>query len=227
LHALCEIIPACKDIEFAELKEDIKKNGLRMPIKLLTGKVLDGRSRYKAYSELWDEGHRVELRTETFTGSPDEAIAYVVSMNVKRRHLTPSQRGMIAAQLVTTTLGGDRSVKLPTEITQADVARLAGVATKTVTDAQAVLDDPVLTKQVLSGELAVNKAAKQIRQNKKKSATPDQDQDADQSEDEDEKKVTFASRLERATQRSKTVMHQPLAIEDQRWRNAGDGDPRE
>jgi hypothetical protein len=38
---------------------------------------------------------------------------------------------------------------------------------------------------------------------------------------------TFASRLERATQRSKTVMHQPLAIEDQRWRNAGDSDPRE
>jgi hypothetical protein len=49
-------------------------------------------------------------------------------MNVKRRHLSASQRALIAARLVTSTLGGDRLVKLPTEITQDQVATLAGVA---------------------------------------------------------------------------------------------------
>jgi hypothetical protein len=182
LGPLCEIIPPCTDTEFTELKEDMKQNGLRVPIKLFQTRILDGRSRYKAYSELWDEGRRIELRTETFTGSHDEAIAYVISMNVKRRHLKPSQRAVIAARLVTTRLGGDRSVKLPTEITQEDVARLAGVATKTVTDAKKVLEDTELTNKVLSGEMAVGKAAKQIRQRETQGQSEDQGEDNNSNE---------------------------------------------
>jgi hypothetical protein len=45
LHPLCEIIPPCTDKEFKELKEDIKKNGLQMPIKIFETRILDGRSR--------------------------------------------------------------------------------------------------------------------------------------------------------------------------------------
>jgi hypothetical protein len=165
LHPLCEIIPPCTDEEFNELKEDIKKNGLQMPIKIFDAKILDGRSRHKACLELQGEGHSVEFKRDHFTGDANAAIAYVISMNVKRRHLSASQRALIAARLVTSTLGGDRSVKLPTEITQEDVAKLAGVATKMVTDAKKVLDKkPELAKQVLSGELAVAKAAKQVRE---------------------------------------------------------------
>jgi hypothetical protein len=88
-------------------------------------------------------------------------------MNVKRRHLTASQRSIIAARLVTTTNGGNRSVKLPTEITQDKVAELSGVATKMVTDAKKVLDytdDPEIAKKVLNGEVAVAAAAKQVRE---------------------------------------------------------------
>jgi ParB-like chromosome segregation protein Spo0J len=165
LHPLCTIIPPCTEDEFKELKKDIKDNGLQVPIKLFEGKILDGRSRYRACVELVEkEFHLVELRTEDFTRPASDALAYVISMNVKRRHLTASKRAMIAARLVTTTLGGDRSVKLPTEITQEKVATLSGVAVKMVTDAKKVLDnDPVLTEQVLNGQVAVAKAAKQVR----------------------------------------------------------------
>jgi hypothetical protein len=165
LHALCEIIPPCTDAEFKELKEDIKKNGLQLPIKTFETKILDGRSRYKACVELEKEGHPVEFKREVFTGS--NPIEYVISINVKRRHLKASQRALIAARLVTSTLGGDRSVKLPTEITQEDVAKLAGVAVKMVTDAVKVLKRPELADKVLNGELAVAKAADQVREEEK------------------------------------------------------------
>jgi hypothetical protein len=169
LHKFCEIIPPCTEKEYAELKADIKDNGLRLPIKIFDGKILDGRSRYQACVDLEAEGHPVEFKQEVFFSSTkevsaDDALHYVISMNVKRRHLSASQRAVIFAKLVTTKLGGDRSVILPTEITQELAAKLAGVATKTVTDAVKVLERPELAKKVLDGELAVATAAKQIRE---------------------------------------------------------------
>jgi hypothetical protein len=69
---------------------------------------------------------------------------------------------------VTTSRGGDRSVKSPIEITQDDVAKMAGVATKMVTDAKKVLDNNrELAQKILNGEMAVDKAAKQIRKEEK------------------------------------------------------------
>lgn len=130
--------------------------------------ILDGRSRYKACAELERDGHPVELKRELFSGTDTDALAYVISMNVKRRHLSASQRALIAAKLVNSTVGGNHSVKLPNEINQKDVATLAGVAVKMVTDPKKVLDKPDLAKQVLNGTLAVNKAAKQVRDEENK-----------------------------------------------------------
>jgi phosphate uptake regulator len=123
-----------------------------------------------------------------FSGTREDALAYVISMNVKRRHLTPSQRAIIVARLVNSSVGGDRhSVKLPNEVTQEDVARLSGVAKKMVTDAAKVLkaNRPDLADKVLKGELAVNKAVKTIRQEEKKkekSASEDDDEDDDKAD---------------------------------------------
>ena len=69
LHPLCEIIPPCTDEEFKELKEDIKKNGLQVPIKTFEAKILDGRSRYRACVELEKDGHLVEFKRELFETS--------------------------------------------------------------------------------------------------------------------------------------------------------------
>ena len=182
LHKFCEIIPACTEQEFKELKEDIKLNGLQIPIKIFDAKILDGRSRYRACRELEAEEHPIEFSKEVLFSSAKEvsdvdALAYVISMNVKRRHLSASQRALIAARLVTSKLGGDRSVKLPTEITQDQVAKLAGVATKTVTDAVKVLDkgSPEVVNKVVDGELAVNKAAEQIRKEEEDKKKPPED----------------------------------------------------
>jgi N6-adenosine-specific RNA methylase IME4 len=77
---------------FADLKDDICANGLREPITLCEGMVLDGRNRAKAVEALRSEGHKIELRTKTFDGDP---WAYVWSLNGARRDLVAEQRYLI------------------------------------------------------------------------------------------------------------------------------------
>ena len=72
----------------------------------------------------------------------DDPAGCVVSMNLHRRHLTASQRAMIAAMLVTTTHGGDRrsdqGAKLPL-VTQGGAAAALKVSPRSVKQAAAVL----------------------------------------------------------------------------------------
>jgi N6-adenosine-specific RNA methylase IME4 len=76
------------------LSDDIKQHGLREPIVLLDGLVLDGRNRQEA-CRLAD----VEPAFVEYDGTGDPAV-WVVSKNLHRRHLTESQRAMIGAKLL-------------------------------------------------------------------------------------------------------------------------------
>jgi hypothetical protein len=91
VHPLAEICPQMDDESFQKLKEDIKENGLRMPIWTYEGMILDGRHRYRACDEL-----DIYCPSEEYLG--DDPIAFVISTNVHRRQLTPSQRSMIGAR---------------------------------------------------------------------------------------------------------------------------------
>jgi hypothetical protein len=66
--------------------------------------------------------------------------ADVISWNLKRRHLTESQRSMVSAKLANMPLGGAvyRSANLPTDIkpiSQTQAAELLNVSTRLVADA--------------------------------------------------------------------------------------------
>ena len=78
--------------EFAELKVDIAGNGLRYPIVMLGDAVLDGRHRLRACKELG-----VVPRFEQFAGG--DPVAFVLSANLKRRHLNGSQRAVVALRV--------------------------------------------------------------------------------------------------------------------------------
>jgi len=166
LHDLCKIIPPHTQKEADELLEDIRKNKLQVPIKTFEGQLLDGRGRYNACLQLFKGGVETKFRTEPFMGTLSEARDYVISTNVKRRHLSTSHRAIIAARLVTTKLGGDRksnqSANLPTEITQEDAAKLLNVSVRSVTDAVKILPYPELVARVEKGELSVSAAAKSL-----------------------------------------------------------------
>ena len=51
-HELANLLPMIEGIKFAELKEDIRKNGILEPIKLFEDRILDGRNRHKAGKEV-------------------------------------------------------------------------------------------------------------------------------------------------------------------------------
>ena len=86
-HPAAGSFPMMSGQRFAELRVDIKANGLMRPIMLCDGMVLDGRNRYKACIELG-----IEAKTEVFDGDP---WSYVWSLNGERRDLVDEQRYLI------------------------------------------------------------------------------------------------------------------------------------
>ena len=93
IHALANIMPKMPEGEFENLKADIEKNGILEPVTLLDGKIIDGRHRYRACQEL-----KKACPTRTLDKiSPKDLVR---SMNLLRRHLSTSQRAMVAAALL-------------------------------------------------------------------------------------------------------------------------------
>jgi hypothetical protein len=88
-HPIANIFPLLQTGELAELSDDIKQNGLKQPIYLYEGKILDGRNRFAAC-----QSAGVEPKFEQYTG--DSPTSFVISLNLKRRHLTTSQAAAVA-----------------------------------------------------------------------------------------------------------------------------------
>jgi len=93
LHPACKIFPALGQDELQGLADDIATNGLRNPIAMYQKKILDGRNRWEACKIA-----QVEPRFTEFDG--DDPIGWVVSQNLVRRHLTASQRAVVAFDLL-------------------------------------------------------------------------------------------------------------------------------
>lgn len=89
-----EIWPILSDEALKTLAEDIDKHGQQEPIKLYQGDILDGRNRWLAITEFCKSGRPPEF----VEVDPESPIAYVVSLNEHRRHLSDSQRGLAAAK---------------------------------------------------------------------------------------------------------------------------------
>ncbi len=154
-HEYCTLFPLSPpDLE--ELKVDIKKNGLRHPIRVFQGKILDGRHRYEACKAVGVQPHYIG-----FEGTDEDALALVVSENLARRHLNESQRGIVAAKIETAKHGRpEKDANL--HLFRSGAAKKLSVSTRTVASSRKVVDsgNDELLKRVESGEMAVSLAAK-------------------------------------------------------------------
>jgi hypothetical protein len=111
-HPFANLFPLLKGAELDELTQDIDAHGLKEPIVIFENKILDGRNRYNAMRKLGlGTAERAEWYPFAFfySGFPygvtdhapikEQAVAYVISKNIMRRHLTDGQRAAIAAKL--------------------------------------------------------------------------------------------------------------------------------
>ena len=92
-HRLAEYFPLLEGDEFEQLKRDIAENGLLEPLVIYDGQILDGVNRYNACLEIG-----VIPDTVDFNGG--DPLSYVISANIRRRHLSSDQRAMIATEMI-------------------------------------------------------------------------------------------------------------------------------
>ena len=59
-HPLAELSPPLSPKDYVALVEDIRRHGIKVPILMHEGQILDGRSRYKACRELGIECPSIE-----------------------------------------------------------------------------------------------------------------------------------------------------------------------
>jgi hypothetical protein len=160
-----------KDLE--ALTKDIREHGLREPITLHPdGSILDGRNRYRACLHAGVEPQFVTWQDD---GSP---ISFVISLNLKRRQLTASQRAMIAlkAKSLLAAEAKERQVRAnPRGVQEGGVlvppgtkgrantlaGALVGISGMTVARAQRIAKRgvPELVAAVRAGEITVRAAA--------------------------------------------------------------------
>ena len=185
-HPFGAIIPRMMDADYTKLKRSIKDHGYNPdhPVVLFQGKILDGKHRYQACKIAL-----VPPVFREFEGDERAAIAYVISENLSRRNLTPSQAATAGADLAlemkkldegnkTANLqpnpkkkaGSNRSGKTgnPRKGKKTDTAAAAvGVSTRSVAAAEALKkSDPAAFEEVKAGNKSLNAATKDAAKKK-------------------------------------------------------------
>lgn len=167
LHPLCTLFPRMAGPDFDALLADVAEHGLREPIVLHDGMILDGGNRYRACIEAG-----VEPRFREFDG--ENIVSFVLSANLHRRHLTPGQQAAIVASATdwarAHAAGSNQyahkargPATLPDLSTVADRAAMAGASERTQRMADKVArESPELAREVAAGTVSLPAAVEQI-----------------------------------------------------------------
>jgi ParB-like chromosome segregation protein Spo0J len=164
VHPAADIFPLIEGTEFDSFCEDIRTHGLMEPVVIdaASGQLIDGRNRVRACNRLG-----IEVAETLYHGT--DVMQHVISHNLHRRHLTDSQRAMIAGKLATRKAGYRTAILSAGSYEPADIppslddaADLLNVSRSSLVKAKAVLRDgtPDLVELVASGKAPVTTAAR-------------------------------------------------------------------
>ena len=175
-HPLSAAFPAMNSQELEVLSSDIAVNGLREPIALFEGQVVDGWHRLRACKMAG-----VEAETYMYRGL--DPIAFVISKNGHRRHLTQAQKAQAISKATSWRQNGSNqhagsapgaeapestgSAKLaappkPTA-TAAQMAKMAGVGERSIERAKTI-ESAGLGDEVRDGKIGATKSAEIAKQ---------------------------------------------------------------
>lgn len=155
-HPLANIFPLIDGKPYQDLMADVLKHGVREPVWLYEGQILDGRNRYRAAVAMG-----VDCPAQEYTGQ--DATAFVISLNLHRRHLSETQRGMVAAKLANMQQGQRTDIQPSANlqnVSQSDAAEMLNVSTRTVAAASKIQDEAPeeVIHALESGEVSINLA---------------------------------------------------------------------
>lgn len=154
-HELANLFPMMEQSQYEDLVADIKENGLIESIILHEGKILDGRNRYNACIDSNVVPNFIEYEGE-------DALSYVISLNLNRRHLNESQRAMIGARLANMKVGNPnlQSGK-SAQLSNKDASDKLNVSERIIKSAKKVQKEGIedLQKSVEAGKVSVSAAS--------------------------------------------------------------------
>jgi hypothetical protein len=169
-HPVANLFPIMTEAELIELAADILANGLKVPIVLYCGRILDGRNRYIACLKIGYEPTFVEY-------DGNDPIHFSLSLNLQRRHLDAGQRAAIAVDLANLRVGqfhgnqyspAQNCVDHP--VSQKKAADSMAVSLRTVSQAAAVKTaDPNLHQKVKTKQISLQDATRALASKKKRS----------------------------------------------------------
>jgi len=126
-HPSAALMPMMDEESFKMFKANISKEGIKEPMIIYQGLLLDGRNRYRAAREL---GLKLTAANfKTFDGTPAEAEAFVISANLHRRQLNNKQKQEFAQKMI---------AKYPDESDRA-LARMTSLSKSTIAGARDAL----------------------------------------------------------------------------------------
>lgn len=175
-HSVANIFPMMTEAEFSSLKQDISVNGLREPIWLYEGKIIDGRNRYLACI-----ASGVKPIFRNYEGEENALIDFVISLNLHRRHLSSSQKACLAvgvmpqledrtkdnfSKKISAIRKGEKSAVLTELNTSQMASKIFSVSEAYIFAAKKLQkESESLFNEVLSGKMTLQQAKKQQIQN--------------------------------------------------------------
>lgn len=164
-HPYAELFPLIEGEQFEKFAADIRDNGLRDKIVLLGGRILDGRNRYRAcvHHQLPAADGDAAYFRDFDPATDGEPLAWVLSKNLARRHLTEGQRAWAAERLATMRQGErtdlEPSATVP-KVSQDQAAKMLQVSARLVRAAKVVREKGIadLADLVARGQLLITHA---------------------------------------------------------------------
>lgn len=149
VHPAAELFPMMSDDQMAALVEDIKTNGQDEPIEIdAAGNLIDGRNRAKACESLG-----LVPKRKIYHGT--DVWQHVISQNLHRRHLTESQRAMVAAKIAVRPLGRPETASIDAlnpPPTQEEASAALGVSRSSTIRAKRIINHATHELQALVSE---------------------------------------------------------------------------
>lgn len=211
-HQIANIFPMMNQADFDALKADIAANGLLEAVWLHPdGRIIDGRNRYRACCEL---GIEPDFRTYAGSLETPALVNFVVSLNLKRRHLDSGQKAFVALEvervlseaarerqgqrtdLDPTLLKDFSNVDRNERTAASQAAAIVGTNAHYVTDAKRIKQDsPELVDDILSGRVTLVQAKRQVKESHREARRQENAVKAEAAPDLKQAGVRFATIL--------------------------------